>query len=97
VNGIIIIDDDVAIDVRDGHNVRGGAMNTRRGTACRAPTIEQFGKPVRGSLSTIIRSNKFAVTKHINECQKLPGSKLCQANFSELSQSCGKKKYNIPT
>ena len=38
-----------------------------RGTACRAPTTEQFGKPVANSLPTIIRSFKSAATKRINK------------------------------
>ncbi|MCP9448186.1 MAG: hypothetical protein NNA22_11550, partial [Nitrospira sp.] len=37
-----------------------------RGTACRAPT-ERFGHPVTGSIPTVIRSFKSAVTKRINE------------------------------
>lgn len=35
-----------------------------RGTACRAPTQESFGAPVVGSLPTIIRSYRAAVTRH---------------------------------
>lgn len=34
-----------------------------RGTTCRAPTREGFGKPVAGSLPTVIRSTKGIVTK----------------------------------
>jgi putative transposase len=37
-----------------------------RGTIYRAPTIERFGSPVRGSLPTIIRCFKAAVTRRIN-------------------------------
>jgi REP element-mobilizing transposase RayT len=53
----------------------GECVNTScsRGTACRAPTIEHFGKPVSGSLSTIIRSFKSAVTKQINIIHNTPG------------------------
>ena len=47
---------------------------TRRGTACRAPAMattttafEQFGVPVSGSIPTVIRSFKSAVTKGIND------------------------------
>jgi len=36
-----------------------------RGTIYRAPTIEQFGKPIAGSLPTIIRTYKAAVTREI--------------------------------
>ena len=41
-----------------------------RGTACRAPTIERFGQPISGSLPTVIRSFKSAVTQRINKLWK---------------------------
>ena len=44
-----------------------------RGTARRAPTVERFGKPVSGSIPTIVRSFKSAVTKRINELRQTPG------------------------
>jgi putative transposase len=50
----------------------------RRGTACRAPTQmskakqkEQFGKPVHGSLPTIMRSFKSAVTRRIRKLHNM--------------------------
>lgn len=52
-----------------------------RGTARRAPTGEQFGKPTIGTIPTIIRSFKSAVTKRINELSGLPGIPLWQRNF----------------
>ncbi len=60
----------------------------RTGAACRAltchtPTVEQFGKPITGSLPTIIRAFKSAVTKHINENRNTPGNKLWQRNYWE--------------
>ena len=58
------------------------------GTARRAPTIgpgsyayESFGKPISGSLPTIIRSFKSGVTKHINELRKTPGAPVWQRSF----------------
>jgi putative transposase len=52
----------------------GDCGGTGRGTACRAPTtamevapIEKFGVPVSGSIPTVIRSFKSAVTKGIND------------------------------
>ncbi len=56
-----------------------------RGTACRAPTalVEQFGKPVSGSLPTIVRSFKSAVTRRINEIRNAHGAKLWQRNYYE--------------
>ncbi len=52
------------------------------GTARRAPT-EGFGKPVAGSLSTIMRSFKSAVTKRINESRNIPGAQFWQRNYYE--------------
>lgn len=54
-----------------------------RGTACRASTLERFGKPVSGSIPTVVRSFKSAVTKQINEICKTPGAKLWQRNYFE--------------
>ncbi|MDR3090099.1 MAG: transposase [Desulfobulbaceae bacterium] len=45
--------------------------------------MEQFGKPVPGSLPTIIRSFKSATTKRINELRGRPGEKFWQRNYSE--------------
>jgi len=55
---------------------------TFKGTACRAPT-ERFGKPVAGSVPTIIRSYKSAVTKNINELRNTPGVPVWQRNYYE--------------
>ncbi len=51
--------------------------------ARRAPTVEQFGKPVTGSLPTIIRSFKSAVTNRVNKIHKIPGKKIWQRNYWE--------------
>jgi len=58
-------------------------IDGRRGTAYRAPTLEQFGKPVSGSIPTIVRAFKSAVTKRINQMQKTPGAKIWQRNYYE--------------
>ncbi len=68
LHGILIIDDD------------------RRGTACRAPTddqttYERFGKPQKGSIPTVIRSFKSAVTKQINQLRNTPGLPVWQSNY----------------
>ena len=59
----------------------------RRGTACRAPTAmataEQFGRPVAGSISTVVRSFKSAVTHHLNKLHGAVGEKIWQRNFYE--------------
>ncbi|MCP9441172.1 MAG: hypothetical protein NNA20_01135 [Nitrospira sp.] len=53
-----------------------------RGTACRAPT-EQFGRPVTGSIPTVIRSFKSAVTTHITQQRGTPGAPVWQRNYYE--------------
>jgi REP element-mobilizing transposase RayT len=52
----------------------------RRGTIYRAPT-EQFQKPVRGSIPTIVRTYKAAVTRRIGREQNATG--MWQRNYYE--------------
>jgi REP element-mobilizing transposase RayT len=52
-------------------------------TLQRAPTAEQFGKPVSCSLPTVVRLFKSAVTKHINEIRSFPKSVVWQRNYYE--------------
>lgn len=58
-----------------------------RGTARRAPTgeptYEQFGKPVAGSIPTIVRAFKSAVTRQINFYRNTPGMPVWQRNYYE--------------
>ena len=49
---------------------------------CRAPT-ERFGKPVPGSLPTIIRSLKSAATKRINDLRGIKRLVVWQRNYYE--------------
>ena len=59
-------------------------VDDRRGTASRAPTRrEQFGRPVSGSLPSIIRSFKSASTRRINVMRKTPGQPVWQRNYYE--------------
>ena len=51
-----------------------------RGTIYRAPT-EQFGKPVVGSIPTIVRTFKAAVTRHID--RELSSTGIWQRNYYE--------------
>jgi REP element-mobilizing transposase RayT len=44
---------------------------------------ERFGKPVTGSIPTILRSFKSAVTKGINELYGTPGATIWQRNYYE--------------
>lgn len=60
-----------------------------RGTMHRAPTTnhipkyESFGKPVSGSIPTIIRGFKSAVTKQINEIRHIADVPVWQRNYYE--------------
>jgi len=69
------------------NHIHGIIWHTGRGTARRAPTIdptiEQFGKPVPGSIPTIVRSYKSAVTKRINTFLNTPASPVWQRNYYE--------------
>jgi len=69
-HGIIVV-------TTDDEAIRG------RGTARRAPTTERYGQPISGSIPTIIRSFKSAVTKRINGMRKTPGSRVWQRNYYE--------------
>src|SRR3989338_4277515 len=60
-----------------------GTAGMGRGTGGRAPTMERFGQPISGSLPTIIRAFKSAVTKRINEIRQLPGVPVWQRNYYE--------------
>ena len=73
VHGVIVIRDDESATVRA----------VRRGSIYRAPTdnIEQFGKPTKGSLSTIIRTYKAAVTRRIGREHNPTG--IWQRNYYE--------------
>ena len=51
--------------------------------AAPAPGIERFGRPVPGSLPTLVRSYKSAVTKRINAMMGTPGARLWQHNYYE--------------
>ena len=69
VHGIIVI---------TGNNDDVGARH-----AVPLQNIRRFGKPASGSLSTIIRSFKSAVTKRINEVRNTNGATLWQRNYYE--------------
>jgi REP element-mobilizing transposase RayT len=52
-----------------------------RGTACRAPTGERFGKPTVESIPTIVRSYKSAVTQRVHQMGYL--GMIWQRNYYE--------------
>jgi putative transposase len=55
----------------------------KTGTARRAPTMERFGKPVQGSLPTIIRAFKTAVTRRINASSHSGKGQVWQRGYYE--------------
>jgi REP element-mobilizing transposase RayT len=46
-------------------------------------TTEKFGKPVKGSIPTIVRAYKSAVTYAVNGAQNMRGTVLWQKNYYE--------------
>lgn len=55
-----------------------------RGTMHRVPTMERFGQPVSGSIPTVIRSFKAAVSRHLNRLHGTPAAALLwQRNYWE--------------
>jgi putative transposase len=44
---------------------------------------EQFGKPIAGSIPTIIRLYKAAVTRRVNQRHGTPGARIWQRNYHE--------------
>jgi REP-associated tyrosine transposase len=69
VHGIIVINDRAD-----------ASASARRGTIYRAPT-EQFGKPIIGSIPTIIRTFNAAVTRRIG--RELNATGIWQRNYYE--------------
>jgi putative transposase len=54
-----------------------------RGTLRRAPTKEQFGKPVSGSIPTIVRLFKSSVTMQLNQLNNTPQQPVWQRGYYE--------------
>jgi REP element-mobilizing transposase RayT len=69
VHGIIVI-----VETSDSGSV--GARHA-------VPLQRSFGQPISGSLPTIIRSFKSAVTRRINEMRDTPGMPVWQRNYYE--------------
>jgi REP element-mobilizing transposase RayT len=58
-------------------------VDNGRGTLQRAPTKEQFGKPVSNSIPTIVRLFKSTTTKQINQLHNNHGYPVWQRNYYE--------------
>ena len=73
------------ITIMDGGGGLVGARRRRAPTKIerRSPIFEQFSKPVVGSIPTIIRAYKSAVTYQINQLRGTPGAPVWQRNYWE--------------
>ncbi|MEI7845720.1 MAG: transposase [Chloroflexota bacterium] len=60
-----------------------GARRRRAPTSAPCPTVEKFGAPVSGSIPTIVRAYKSAVTYAINRAQNTRGAPIWQRNYYE--------------
>ena len=58
------------------------------------PTHEQFGKPIVGSIPTIVRAFKSAVSRRINLSRCTPGNPVWQRNYWEHIVRDEKDLYN---
>lgn len=78
IHGIIIIDQSVGA-LREVLSLRRQAVPQSRPHQ----NFESFGKPVSGSIPTIIRSFKSEATRRVNIFRQTPGAKLWQRNYYE--------------
>jgi len=58
-------------------------LDEEEGKARLAPTVDRFGRPAAGSLSTIVGAFKSASTKRINEMRFTLGASIWQRNYFE--------------
>jgi len=86
-HGIIRIVDQVGTPrggVQNGEEDTPAGQRTGQRTGQRpVPTWESFGKPVPGSIPTIVRAYKSAVTYAVNTAQNMRGAVLWQKNYYE--------------
>jgi putative transposase len=80
-HGIIWIVDDAVGTGR--HPVQGWDEQGARQRRAPTETTEEFGKPVKGSIPTIVRAYKSAVTYTVNRMENQRGAVLWQKNYYE--------------
>ena len=71
------------IEIINDRGTTGNRINLDDELSRRAPTQEQFQKPVKGSIPTIIRSYKSAVSYRINLMRRTDGVPVWQRNYYE--------------
>jgi len=79
LHGILIINDNDEFCNRRDTLQRVSTTETGTGTK----TIEQFGKPTKNSIPTIVRLFKSTVAKQINQIRQTPGIPVWQRNYYE--------------
>ncbi|HNR01719.1 MAG TPA: hypothetical protein PKK59_04215 [Anaerolineaceae bacterium] len=83
------------------NHIHGIIWLTNGGTVRRAPTMnqipakERFGKPVSGSVPTIVRAYKSIVTKRVNLLQIIPSQPVWQRNYYEHIITTGRDYETI--
>ena len=87
-HGIIWIEDDISpVGAR---RRRAPTFHTQT-----ADNIEKFGKPVKGSIPTIVRAYKSAVTYAVNKLENQRGAVLWQKNYYEHVIRNERELHNI--
>ena len=78
LHGILIINDDFCYcrDTLQRVSTIGRKINENN-------QIEQFGKPTKNSIPTIVRLFKSTTTKQINQIRQTPGIPVWQSNYYE--------------
>jgi putative transposase len=71
------------IQIINGRGSAGNLSDPDDESSRRAPTHEQFQKPIKGSIPTIIRSYKSAVSYRINLMRRTDGVPVWQRNYYE--------------
>jgi REP element-mobilizing transposase RayT len=77
-HGIVWIVDDPTVEQQNGPQFQAPA-NFKQ--ARKDPVVREFGKPIAGSLSTILGAYKAAVTRKVNEQGLLPARMRWHRNF----------------
>jgi len=81
-----LYEDEFTIMPNHGHGIiwiEDDTVGARRRRAPTVDNIEKFGKPVKGSIPTIVRAYKSAVTYAVNKLESQRGAVLWQKNYYE--------------
>jgi len=86
LHGILIITDNgCGCGFGDGRGTlqRASTKTETESESGNGTTIEQFGKPTKNSIPTIVRLFKSTTTKQINQLRQMPMQPLWQRNYHE--------------